>query len=622
MLDFEPNYSPDLTKRSVKSLLDQVESSEMVKLAEGLNEQFAERLKSVILEASEITAPHQIKVMDGSKEEWKDLLSLLTSEGTLIRLNEEEYHDSYLHRSNPHDVARTEGDTYICTSGNKDDVGPTNNWMHSEEAKETLNGILKNSMSGRTMYVVPYWLGPLGSEYAKGGIEITDSPYVVANLMIITRAGESAVREIAHSGDFVLGIHSMKNLDSENRYICHFPEENLGQGLIISVNSNYGGNALLSKKCHALRISSVRGRNEDWLAEHMMLIGIREPNGQITYISGAFPSASGKTNLSMLDPPKDMKEKGWKTELISDDIIWMYPSEEGFNAVNPENGFFGVVPGTSMKTNPNAMRAIKTNTIFTNVALDDQNIPYWEGLGPAPEKLTDWKGNPYRGEGKAAHPNSRFTTPIENYPYLSEEYNNVSGVPVSAILYGGRRKDLVPLVYQAYSWEHGVLIGAMERVETTAAAVGKVGVLRNDPMAIRPFLGYNMADYFAHHLRMGKVIEKPPEVFNVNWFRRDEKGEFIWPGFSENTRVIKWILDRLHGNAGAVETPIGFVPDLETFDSGNTGREDMERLLKVDSKGFLKELEEVRPFLESFGDRLPKTLWVEFQKLEERLQSW
>lgn len=622
MLDFEPNYSPDLTKKSVKSHMDEVNSSNMLRVAENLNGQFAERLRSVILEAAETTSPARIRIMDGSAREKENLLSMLSDDGTLIKLNESEYPDSYLHRSNPLDVARTEGDTYICTTGTKDDVGPTNNWMHSDDARERLNAILKQSMSGKTMYVVPYWLGPLGSDYAKGGIEITDSPYVVANLMIITRAGETAIREMARSGDFVLGIHSMKDLDSKNRYICHFPEDNLGQGLIISVNSNYGGNALLSKKCHALRISTARGSNENWLAEHMMLIGVKAPDGSITYISGAFPSASGKTNLSMLEPPEEMRNEGWSTELVSDDIIWMYPQDLSFNAINPENGFFGVVPGTSMKTNPNAMRAIRSGTIFTNVALDGNNMPYWEGLGPAPEHLTDWKGNPYTGEEKAAHPNSRFTTPIENYPYLSQEYNTKEGVPVSAILYGGRRKDLIPLVYQAYSWEHGVLIGAMQRVETTAAAVGKVGVLRNDPMAIRPFLGYNMADYFAHHLKMGKKVESPPKVFNVNWFRKNSDGKFIWPGFSENTRVIKWILDRVRGNVGAVETPIGFVPELETFDYGNVSENDMKQLLHVDNKGFLNELKEVRPFLESFGDRLPKTLWVEFQKLEERLTDW
>ncbi len=622
MLDFEPNYSPDLSRGKVKSLMDQVNNSEMVRIADNLNTEFADRLKSVIIETSETTTPERIRIMTGSSEEWNDLISGLSEDGTLIGLNEKEYPGSYLHRSNPHDVARTEGDTYICTSGSKEDVGPTNNWMHSDEAKEKLNAILKGSMSGRTMYVVPYWLGPLGSKYAKGGIEITDSPYVVANLMIITRGGEQAIREMARSGDFVLGLHSMKDLDSKNRYICHFPEENLGQGLIISVNSNYGGNALLSKKCHALRISTVRGRKEGWLAEHMMLIGVRDPEGGITYVSGAFPSASGKTNLSMLEPPDDMRKKGWSTELVSDDIIWMYPHEGRLRAINPENGFFGVVPGTSMRTNPNAMQAIRSNTIFTNVALGQDRLPYWEGLGQPPQRLEDWKGNPYSGEGNAAHPNSRFTTPIENYPYLSKEYNNPGGAPVSAILYGGRRRDLVPLVYEAYSWEHGVLIGAMQRVETTAAAVGKVGVLRNDPMAIRPFLGYNMADYFAHHISMGKAVEKPPKVFNVNWFRKDEHDRFIWPGFSENTHVISWILDRVKGKADAVETPIGYVPNLDTFDYGKVNRKDMERILEVDKEGFLKELQEVRPFLESFGERLPKTLWVEFQKLEERLRNW
>lgn len=622
MLDFEQKYAPDLNNQRTKSNYEQLNRNSMMKLAESLNSKFAERLKSAIIETAEITNPSAIKVMDGTRREWDELISLLTEDGTLIRLNEEEYPGSYLHRSNPQDVARSEGDTYICTSGTKEDVGPTNNWMHTDEAKEKLYALLRNSMSSGTMYVIPYWLGPTGSPYGEGGIEITDSPYVVANLMIITRGGETAIREIAKSGDFVLGIHSMKNLDSKNRYICHFPDENLGQGLIISINSNYGGNALLSKKCHALRISTVRGRKEDWLSEHMMLIGIKDPDGNVTYVSGAFPSASGKTNLSMLEPPGHLKEDGWSTELVSDDIIWMNPDSGRFLAVNPENGFFGVVPGTNKVTNPNAMKAIHSNTIFTNVALDGNRLPYWEGMDGKPEMLYDWKGNVFNGDGKAAHPNSRFTTPIEQYPKLSKDYNNPSGVPVSAILYGGRRKDLIPLVYQAFSWEHGVLIGAMQRVETTAAAVGKVGVLRNDPMAIRPFVGYNMADYFAHHIKMGEKISNPPKVFNVNWFRKDENGNFIWPGFSNNMYVIKWIIDRVAGKADAIETPIGYVPNLDTFDYGETPRKDMEKLLHIDNEGFLNELKEVKPFLESFGDRLPKTLWIEYQKLEERLKNW
>lgn len=622
MLDFGPTYSPDLSNRKTRSNLEIISNSSMMKLAESLNTEFAERLKYVILETAEITEPSSIKIMDGSETERKELISSLVDSNTLLKLNEDEYPNSYLHRSNPQDVARTEGDTYICTSGTKDDVGPTNNWMHTDEAKEKLHALLKSSMRSRTMYVVPYWLGPVGSDYAQGGIEITDSPYVVANLLIITRPGEVAIREMSRSGDMVIGIHSMRNLDSKNRYITHFPEENDGHGLVISINSNYGGNALLSKKCHALRISTVRGRNEDWLAEHMMLIGIRDPDGKVTYVSGAFPSASGKTNLSMLDPPESFKSKGWSTELVSDDIIWMNPLDGRFNAINPENGFFGVVPGTNSRTNANAMTAIHSNTIFTNVAMDGNDNPYWEGLETRPEVLIDWKGNSYNGEGKAAHPNSRFTTPVEQYPHLSKEYNNPLGVPVSAILYGGRRKDLIPLVYQAYSWEHGVLIGAMQRVETTAAAVGKVGVLRNDPMAIRPFMGYNMADYFTHQIRMGRKISNPPSVFNVNWFRKDENGNFIWPGFSNNMYVIKWIIDRVSGKADAVETPIGYMPNLDTFEYGNTSRSDMEKLLHVDSKGFLNELEEVKPFLESFGDHLSETIWEEYHKLEERLRSW
>ena len=623
MLDFQSSYDADLEDALVRSISKAVESDTFMDYIESLDEDLARRIRAMILEISEITRPSEIEFIDGSEDQRKEILDGLLNDNLLMRLDEKEYPNSFLYRSSPTDVARTEGDTYICTTSSKDDVGPTNNWMHTDEAKKKLYSILKGSMSGKTMYVVPYWLGPLNSPFGMGGIEITDSPYVVSNLQIITKSGKQALKEMSRTNNIVLGIHATGTLDPKNRYITHFPDENNGQGLIISVNTNYGGNALLSKKCHALRIASVRGKREGWMAEHMMLIGIENPEGEVTYISGAFPSSSGKTNLSMLDPPEVFRKAGWKTWLVSDDIIWMHRNDGMLYAINPESGFFGVVPQTSYRTNPNAMETIKKNTIFTNVAVDDRKIPYWEGKNEPHTTLTDWKGNPYEGEGAAAHPNSRFTSPISQYPHLSKKYNDPSGAPVSAILYGGRRKDLIPLVYEPYNWAQGVLVGAMQRVETTAATTGKVGILRNDPMANRPFTAYNMADYFRHHLEIGATLKNPPKVFNVNWFRKDENGNFIWPGYSENMRVIKWIIDRARNRESSViETPIGYVPDPAKVDFGNVSREALETLFHIDAKGFQNELEEVRPFLESFGDRMPGELWEEFHKIEERLSGW
>lgn len=623
MLDFQSTHDVNISDPLVKSLAKTLESDAVFGYAEELNHELARRLKNLILEVADLTRPSNIYLINGSEKEKASMILEMVNDKTLIELNQKEFPNCYLHRSNPSDVARSEKDSFMCTTTNKDDVGPTNNWMHTEEAKEKLYPLFRNSMNGKTMYVVPYWLGPYDSSYGRAGIEITDSAYVVANLAIITRTGRDALKEMAKSNDFVLGIHATKDLDANNRYICHFPDENDGQGLVMSINTNYGGNALLSKKCHALRISSVRGYREDWMAEHMMLIGIEDPTGEVTYVSGAFPSASGKTNLSMLDPPDRLKKEGWKTSLMSDDIIWLNRKNDRFYAVNPENGFFGVAPHTNYKTNPNAMATISKNTIFTNVALDDKLIPFWEGKNGVPDILYDWQGKRYTGEGPAAHPNSRFTSPSSNYPNLSKDFNNPNGVPVSAFLYGGRRKDLIPLVYESYSWKQGVLIGAMQRVETTAAITGKVGVLRNDPMANKPFVGYNMADYFNHHLKMGASIKKPPKVFNVNWFRKDEQGNFMWPGYSHNTYVIKWIVNRVKDeHFEAAETPIGYVPSLENFDYGTTDREIMKKLLEVDAKGFLSELEEVKPFLQSFGDRFPKELWDEFYKLQGRLEEW
>ena len=604
-----------------RKLESRIEVSEVYRALQKSNLSLAQDLQSTLLEAIRLLQPDDLFMVGDADATKVGLISKLTKNNELIRLNDD-FPNSYLYRSDPNDVARTEKDTYICTSESAVDVGPTNNWLNSKEGMEKLTSLLIGGMRGRTMYVVPYWLGPIGSPFGQAGIQITDSPYVVINLLIITKAGIQAVPDMAKSGKFVVGIHCKKNLDSSNRYICHFPDENDGNGLIISINTNYGGNALLSKKCHALRIATVRGRKEGWMAEHMMLIGIKDPEGKRTFISGAFPSSSGKTNLSMLEPPEMLRKEGWSTELVSDDIIWVSPRERKFHAINPESGFFGVAPQTSTKTNPNAMLTINRDTIFTNVALGSGNEPYWEGMGDMPKNLIDWTGKEWDGKSPAAHPNSRFTTSIRQYPHLSKEFDAANGAPLSAILYGGRRADLVPLTFKTFSWEHGVLLGAMQRVETTAATVGKVGVLRNDPMAIRPFLAYNMGDYFAHHLTMGKKVDKAPGVFSVNWFRKDENGKFMWPGYSNNMYVMRWVIDMVNGKSGiSKKTPIGYVPEPDYFTQFGFKRDLIEKLTYVDSKGYLRELDEVKTFFESFGDRFPETLWKEYYALKERLQA-
>lgn len=621
MFGFETKTLDRISPELMEKVHSRIENPGILRDLLGSNEDVQERLISKIMEIGYLCNPLNIRIIEGTEQ--NALIEDMVKSGKLIELNEKSYPDSYLHRSDPKDVARTEKSTFICTDGSEADAGPTNNWMHTDEASEKLLDLLKGSMEGKTMYVVPYWLGPLGSPYGQAGVEFTDSPYVVANLNIITKSGKDALSEIARTGRFVLGIHSARNLDPEKRYICHFPQENLGDGLIMSVNTDYGGNALLSKKCHALRIAGARAYREGWMAEHMMLIGLTDPDGRTTFVSGAFPSSSGKTNLSMLEPIEFFKSRGWKTELVSDDIIWLNENKGRLNGINPESGFFGVVPNTNYHTNPNAMKTITGNTIFTNVALDSNLEPFWEGLGPVPENLTDWQGNPYRGEGKAAHPNSRFTSSILNYPKLSGGYDEPAGVPLSVIFYGGRRKDLIPLIYGSLSWEHGVLIGAMQRVETTAAIVGKVGVLRNDPMANRPFVGYNMADYFDHHLKMAQSVNEMPRVFNVNWFRVDRDGKFLWPGFGHNLFAVKWAIDMFRGETdNFVETPIGFVPTVKAFEGSGVDTKVLNELLYVDKKGFLNELEQVKPFFESFGDRFPKKLWDEYYNLKERLESW
>ncbi len=621
MFGFEDTTLTGISPDSREKMHSKIENAEFLSNILGKDEKLFERMLSDLTEIGYLCNPLNIRIIDGTEKE--SMIKGMVENGTLIKLNEKDYPGSYLHRSDPKDVARTEKSTFICTGGSEADAGPTNNWMHTDRARDMLLGLLKNTMEGKTMHVVPYWLGPLGSPYGQGGIEITDSPYVVVNLNIITKSGTEALREIARTGRYVLGVHATKDLDPENRYICHFPQENLGDGLVMSVNTDYGGNALLSKKCHALRIAGARAYREGWMAEHMMLIGITDSIGRKTFVSGAFPSSSGKTNLSMLEPIEFFRKQGWSTELISDDIIWLNEKSGRLHGINPESGFFGVVPNTNYHTNPNAMKTIRKDTIFTNVALAENGDPYWEGLDPVPENLTDWRGNRYSGEGKAAHPNSRFTSSLLNYPRLSDDYSNPVGVPLSVILYGGRRKDLIPLIYRSLSWEHGVLIGAMQRVETTAAIVGKVGVLRNDPMANRPFVGYNMADYFNHHLEMGRDVSEAPQVFNVNWFRVDENGKFLWPGFGYNLFAVKWAIDMYHGETdNFTESPIGMVPTPDAFRDSGVDTKTLKRLLDVDRDGFMNELEQVKPFFESFGDRFPKKLWDQYYALKERLESW
>ncbi|MCL4328647.1 MAG: phosphoenolpyruvate carboxykinase (GTP) [Candidatus Thermoplasmatota archaeon] len=605
-----------------RSVASSLQESEFAIRLKKLNPSVYDKIASAIETAHSLCQPSSVEIIDRDSQ-ITSIKKHLANSGILVPLNPSYNPGSYLYRSSPLDVARTEKDTYICTHGSEGDAGPTNNWMDSSTAWGKITPILDASMEGKRMYVVPYWLGPSGSPLGQAGIEISDSPYVVANLTIIARYGTQIVDSFASRNNFTIGIHATLSLDPRNRYICHFVDENEGDGIIVSVNSNYGGNALLSKKCHALRIASVKGRNEGWMAEHMMLIGVKEPNGTVTYVSGAFPSSSGKTNLSMLDPPAEMKNSGWSTELISDDIIWMHEKDGFLHAVNPEYGFFGVAPQTSERTNPNAMKAISSNTIFTNVALDSAGRPYWEGMRERPAGLINWKGEPAKAGEDAAHPNSRFTTPIRQYPYLSPRYDDPQGVPVSAFLYGGRRKDLVPLVFEAYNWQEGVLIGAMQRVETTAATVGKVGMLRNDPMAMRPFTGYNMADYFAHHLKMGKTVRNPPRIYNVNWFRKNPDGKFMWPGYGNNAYVIRWILDRVHGKKVAVKkTPIGITPDPDSFDVNNiVDRNVLRTLLAVDARAFLAELEETESFFRTFGRNFPDKLRESLLAMRERLQS-
>lgn len=571
-------------------------------------------------EVAAMCRPADIVWCDGSEAEHERLLEAAVRAGDLIPLDQRKLPGCYFYRSHPGDVARTEHLTFICCR-DRADAGPTNNWMAPAEAYDRLSKIFAGAMKGRMMYVIPFLMGPPGSPFSKVGIQVTDSVYVVLNMRIMTRMGAIALEHLGGSTDFTRGLHSTADLHVDRRYICQFPEDNT----IWSVGSGYGGNALLSKKCMSLRIASWASRHEGWLAEHMLIVGVESPSGDVTYICGAFPSACGKTNLAMLIPPASMK--GWRVHTVGDDIAWLRVGPDGrLWAVNPEAGFFGVVPGTNSKTNPNAMAAIQRNTIYTNVALKPDGTVWWEGHDdPPPQSALDWRGRPWTPakEEPAAHPNSRFTTPATACPSISPEWESPQGVPISAILFGSRRQKLVPLVFQSFNWQHGTFLGATLASETTAAATGAVGVVRRDPMAMLPFCGYNMADYWGHWLAMEKRVSRLPKVFRVNWFRRDEKGRFLWPGFGDNLRVLKWVIQRCQGGGEAEETPIGYIPTETAIDrqglevSGKVLRE----LFRIDREGWRTALRSQAEFFEKFGDRLPAGIREEHEAMARRLKG-
>lgn len=579
-----------------------------------------------IEEMKALVSPDQIVWIDGSEQQIEQLRAEACSTGELIKLNQEKLPDCYLHRTAVNDVARVEDRTFIC-SRKEEDAGPTNNWMEPKKAYEMLYDIARDSYKGRTMYVIPYSMGPVGSPLAKIGVELTDSIYVVLNMAIMTRVGQAVWDVLGDNPEWVRGLHCKCQIDQEKRYICHFPEDNT----IISVNSGYGGNVLLGKKCFALRIASNLGRQQGWMAEHMLILGIENPEGEVTYISAAFPSACGKTNLAMLIPPEGYRSKGYKVWTVGDDIAWMRPGADGrLYAINPENGFFGVAPGTNAKSNFNALESTKRGTIFTNVAHNlDDNTVWWEGLDKNPPKnALNWKGEPWDGttsSDKGAHPNSRFTAPAKNCPCISPELDKGEGVPISAIIFGGRRAQTTPLVYQSRDWDNGVFVGSIMASETTAAAAGAVGVVRRDPMAMLPFCGYHMGDYFGHWIEMGKTLgDKAPKIFNVNWFRLDDEGHFLWPGFGDNMRVLDWIIARVEGKADAEETPIGFVPKAEDINidgiEDEISLETLRSILKIDKVQWAKEAEGIEEFYQKFGDKLPKELHDELEKLKERVK--
>ena len=581
------------------------------------------KVLAFVNESAQLAQPDHIVWIDGSEKQLEALRQEAVKTGEMIKLNQEKLPGCYYHRTAENDVARVEARTFICCK-NKEDAGPINYWMDPAEAYAMCREIARGKMKGRTMYVIPYSMGVVGSPFSKIGIEVTDSIYVVLNMAIMTRVGTACYDYLGEDGDFIKGFHCKCDVDPEKRYIMHFPEDDT----IISVNSAYGGNVLLGKKCFALRIASYLGKKEGWMAEHMLILGVTFPDGSKHYVAAAFPSACGKTNLAMLIPPKHFLDEGYKVECVGDDIAWIRVGEDGrLWAVNPENGFFGVAPGTNQKSNPNALAATRKGTIFTNVAIDPaDNTVWWEGLTkPAPAHLIDWLGNPWTPESgtKAAHPNSRFTAPAENCPCLSPEFNSKVGVPLDAIIFGGRRATTTPLVYQSRDWDHGVFVGSIMSSETTAAATGAVGVLRHDPMAMKPFCGYHMADYFGHWIAMGKKIKNPPKIFNVNWFRQDENGDFIWPGFGDNMRVLEWILKRCNGTVGARETAIGYVPYAEDIDLEGLeiSRETLESILYVDKKRWSAEADEIAEYYKQFGDRLPAELSASLATLKKNCEE-
>jgi phosphoenolpyruvate carboxykinase (GTP) len=563
----------------------------------------------------QLTQARAVHWCDGSDAEVRELTQQLEKSGELKQLNQQEFPGCHIARSHPSDVARVEHLTFIC-SKSKDDAGPNNNWMAPDEARAKMKALFTGCMKDRTLYVVPYCMGPVDSPYARGGVEITDSAYVVLNMAIMTRMGRPALERIAREGSFVKGLHSIGELDPERRFIMHFPEDLEIQ----SFGSGYGGNALLGKKCHALRIASYQARSEGWLAEHMLIVGLQNPQGETHYVACAFPSACGKTNLAMLIPPESLP--GWKVFTVGDDIAWLTPGPDGrLWAINPEAGYFGVVPGTNPETNKNAYDMIRRDTLFTNVALTQDNQPWWEGLSTG-KPVIDWKGNPYDPKnGPAAHPNSRFTVSATRNRAYTKEAENPRGVPISALVFGGRRRELAPLVYEARDWKHGVLVGASVASETTAAATAKVGVVRRDPMAMLPFCGYNFADYWSHWLNIGTKLKNPPRIYHVNWFRRDADGKFLWPGYGENLRVLDWVLGRCAGKVQANETAIGNLPrpqdlNLKGLDISSS---DLQALLSVDPELWKKEVGDIRTYLQTYGDRLPAELVKQLDVVEAKL---
>jgi phosphoenolpyruvate carboxykinase (GTP) len=579
-----------------------------------------------VREMASLCRPDRIVWIDGSEEEKKRLEDEAVAAGEIVRLNQEKLPGCFYHRTAVNDVARTEHLTYICTR-KKEGAGPTNNWMLPKEAYKKAGSYFRGAMRGRTMYVIPFSMGPVGSPFSKVGVELTDSIYVVLNMRIMTRIGQKVLDYLGPEGDFTKCLHSKADLDIEKRLILHFPEDNT----IWSVGSGYGGNVLLGKKCLSLRIASYLAKQEGWLAEHMLIMGIEEPNGHVEYVAAAFPSACGKTNLAMLIPPDGLKVKGYKIWTVGDDIAWMRIDTDGaLWAINPESGFFGVAPGTNSKSNPSAMATIKKNTIFTNVLLKKDFTVWWEdGDEPAPSEGIDWQGKPWKPGAKnekgeiikGAHPNSRFTTPASQCPSISFRLEHHHGVPISAIIFGGRRQHVAPLVYESFSWQHGVYVGATMASERTAAQFGKEGEVRRDPMAMLPFCGYNMADYFQHWLDIGGRLQKKPKIFHVNWFRMDENGKFLWPGFGENLRILEWILSRCNNSVDAAKTPIGYVPLPESLDMTglNLSKEAIKKLIEIDRFEWLQEMESQKEFLKILGDDLPEQIWQEWEAQNKRL---